>query len=54
MAGFGTPSGCIPRTSDSLLTSLRKAKIRSKMVGMRLIVQTEDPDQLWLPFGQTG
>jgi hypothetical protein len=33
-----------------LLPSLRKAKVRSKMVGTRLIVQTTDLDQLLMPW----
>jgi len=38
----------------SLLPSLLRAKIRSKMVGRLLVVQTKDPSQLKLPFMQAG
>ncbi len=34
----------------SLLPKLRRAKLLSKMEGKRLIVQTENPDQLKLCF----
>lgn len=33
-----------------LLHALRRAKLRSKMIDKRLVVTTDDPDQLLLPF----
>lgn len=37
-----------------ILPKLRRAKLRSKMIGKRLVVLAEDPDQLLLPFGHAG
>jgi hypothetical protein len=37
-----------------ILPTLRRTKYRSRMEGKRLYVQPEDPNQLLLPFGETG
>ena len=34
----------------ALLPKLRRAKLRSKMIGKRLIVQPVDPNQLLMPW----
>ena len=43
--GFHNVERVRPTNLRSLLPSLRKARIRSRMVGKRLVVQTTDPDQ---------
>lgn len=48
--GFHNVERVRPSNLRSRLPSRRKAKIRSRMVGTRLIAQTVDPDQLLMPW----